>query len=419
MSRELTFLIFRIMMTSILLAIQWYFYRRTILYARSHWASKNPQQFIRALFILFNLPLPIVMLVRPRLTGFPEWFFTLGVYPFSIWHGALFLLFLVLSILYLVRFPFSLTVWLAKKFDLTKRKLDLLKQRTHFERWDSSRRLFLQRGFTILAGTTFAGTAYGVYSKYDFEIDRIRIALKNLPPQFEGFTITLVADIHSSVFMTKEDMVRYVTVINEIGSDLIVIPGDFVNSMVEEVFPLAEAFSDLRAPYGVFGSLGNHDFFADVDRVAREIEECGITLLRNARVNIAKEGSVIQLLGVDDAGRAERAGTLFDRALAGVASNVPRILLCHRPYFLEQAVERNIDLTLAGHTHGGQIVFTKIGQTVIAPARLASPYVAGLYQKGESQMYVTRGLGTVGIPIRINCPPEITVITLSNAGIPS
>jgi uncharacterized protein len=91
---------------------------------------------------------------------------------------------------------------------------------------------------------------------------------------------------------------------------------------------------------------------------------------------------------------------------------IPRILLCHRPYYLKTASEKNIDLVLSGHTHGGQVVFGRFGDVVIAPSRLASRYVAGKYRMGNTHMYVSRGIGTVGLPIRINCPPEITMITL-------
>lgn len=415
MSREVSFFIFRTTLSLIILAIQWYFYRRTLSFVRSRQESKKIELLLRSLFALFNLPLPVLIFIRPRLIDVPDWFITFGLYPFYVWHAMFFLLFVILFFFYLIRLPFFVAGLIANKIRPFKTKIERLKESPRFQRLDKSRRVFLQRSFTIIAGTTFAGTAYGAFTKYDYEVNRVNVFLRNLPQQFEDFRLTLIADIHSSVFMTKEDMVRYVKAINEIGSDLIVMPGDFVNSMVEEVYPFADAFSELRAPYGVYGSLGNHDFFTDVEAVAREVDACGVKLLRNDKISIEKNNARIQLLGVDDTGSARKAALLFDKVVSGTDSDIPRILLCHRPYFFEQAAERNLDLILSGHTHGGQIVFAKIGPTIIAPARVVSPYVAGLYTLQKSQMYVTRGLGTVGIPVRINCPAEITVITLKKA----
>ena len=334
------------------------------------------------------------------------------VYPFYLWHGSFVILFLLLHLLYASRLPISLTLWVMKRIQPIRTKIEQLQNSKKYEGWDQSRRRFLQNGVTILAGTTFAGATYGAFTKNSYEISNAKFTIQNLPTEFDGFTITLLADIHSSIFMTKSDMDEYVKVINDMRSDLILIPGDFVNSQLDEVYPLTEAFSELQAPFGAFGSLGNHDFFTDADEVARQVSSCGVRILRNEIVDIQKEGARFHLMGVDDVSKSIRAGQLFDFVLEQSTPNVPRILLCHRPYFFEQAAERGIDLTLSGHTHGGQVVFAKIGETIITPALLASRYVSGAYTKLNSQMYVTRGIGVVGIPVRINCPPEITKITL-------
>jgi predicted MPP superfamily phosphohydrolase len=227
-----------------------------------------------------------------------------------------------------------------------------------------------------------------------------------------GFTIALLSDIHSSVFMPRDEMERYAAIVNSLNADLIVVPGDFVNSQVNEVYPFAEAFQVLRAPHGVYGVLGNHDFYAGVEPVAREVDACGIRLLRNDKITISKDGGTFYLIGVDDVGRRNTAPILIDEAIGDAPLAVPRILLCHRPYYLKDAADKKIDLVLSGHTHGGQVVFGQFGDVVIAPARIASKYVAGKYQEGNTHMYVTSGIGTVGLPVRLNCPPEITMITL-------
>lgn len=222
-----------------------------------------------------------------------------------------------------------------------------------------------------------------------------------------------MSDIHSSVYMTRADMALFVEQMNALKTDLILVTGDFVNSMVEEVYPFAEAFSELSAPHGVYGVLGNHDFFTrNVDLVARRIDDAGLKLLRNDGVMIGNKDGRFHLLGVDDVGRPERAAEAMEKALASAMVEAPKILMCHRPYFLRQASDKNIDLVLSGHTHGGQVSLGTFGQTILAPASFASPYVWGKYRLNNTHMYVNRGIGTVGLPIRINCPPEITVVRL-------
>jgi len=186
-----------------------------------------------------------------------------------------------------------------------------------------------------------------------------------------------------------------------------------VNSQVSEVYPFAESFSNLRASHGVYGVMGNHDFYNhDPELVAREVDECGITLLRDDKTIVEKDGGQFYLIGVDDVGRANNAMVRMDEAIGYAPLKIPRILLCHRPYYLPQAAARKIDLVLSGHTHGGQVVLGRFGDVVLAPASLASHYIAGKYSFGTTNMYVSRGVGTVGLPIRLNCPPEITKITL-------
>jgi predicted MPP superfamily phosphohydrolase len=159
--------------------------------------------------------------------------------------------------------------------------------------------------------------------------------------------------------------------------------------------------------------MGNHDFYtADPELVAREVDACGVRLLRDEHRIIGKDGGRLLLAGVDDIGRRVGVPVKIDAALDGAPASLPTILLCHRPYYLEQAAGKGVDLVLSGHTHGGQIVLGKVGGLIVAPASLASKYVAGPYQSGSTMMYVSRGIGTVGVPVRINCPPEITRITL-------
>ena len=406
------FLTFKIVLSVLLLCIQYYFYRNVTERFKSKPDSSLGRRLTNLFFALFSLPLVVMLALPVQLQYMPNWFVLAAVYPFYVWHFSSFVLFLFIMTGKILKLPFLSMVWLLSKFRRTGRWIHSIREKQN-PAYLAERRRFLRQGITVVAGAAVTGSAYGAFRRNYYELTDIAIPVKNLPDQFNGFTIALVSDIHSSVFMTKEQMDHYVGEVNAIGADMIAVTGDFVNSMVDEVYPFAEAFSALKARSGIYGVLGNHDYYTrKVDLVAKEVENCGIKLLRNERIEIRRGTSAIHLLGVDDVGSAQRAAMYFDRALQGAASPIPKILLCHRPYFFEEAADRNIDLTLAGHTHGGQIVFARIGKDVFAPARIASPYVAGLYSLGVSKMYVSRGIGTVGVPIRINCPAEITKITL-------
>jgi predicted MPP superfamily phosphohydrolase len=366
------------------------------------------------MFLLFNLALAYVVFTRPQLAGAPGWFIYAGAYPFYIWFSATFLIGLGLLIAMLVKAPFTIPLWIAKHIPASRRKIDAINARPSFQQFDASRRVFLRRGMYGLTAASFAGSAYGMLVETnDVEINDAEFHIPRLPPELDGFTIALASDIHSSVYMTKEDMVGYAQRINGMKTDMIAVVGDFVNGPIHEVYPFAEAFSTLHAPHGVYGVMGNHDFYnPDPDLVAKEVDDCGITLLRNDTITIEKNGATFYLIGVDDIGRANSATVKLDAALGSAPLKIPRILLCHRPYYLQEASEKNIDLMLSGHTHGGQVVLGQFGNLVIAPASLASRYIWGKYRIGNTQMYVSRGIGTVGLPIRLNCPPELTRITL-------
>jgi uncharacterized protein len=277
-----------------------------------------------------------------------------------------------------------------------------------------TRREFMRLSGLGLVSVAFLGAARpdddGIY-----ELVEQTIKIKNLPPEFDGFSIGMVSDIHSGKFMSKEDMADYVTAVNALKTDAIMLPGDFVTSKIEEVYPFADAFSLLKAPHGVYACLGNHDYYAGADPVSKEVVDCGITLLRDRSVSIKKGSAEITVAGVEDVGWNQEPRKNLDRALQQRSDGSPVILLCHKPYYLDLAAEHHIDLMLSGHTHGGQFVLSRIGGFVVAPATLFSKYVAGLYRKDGSQLYVTRGIGTVGVPFRFNCPPEITKIVLKRA----
>ena len=288
------------------------------------------------------------------------------------------------------------------------------------------RRQFLHSTGLALGGLAANATILGaVNSDEDRIVERVKIRMPNLPEELKGTTIGMISDVHSSLFMGRERMEEYAATLQKLNADIIVLPGDFVNSRSREVYPFAEAFSRLSAPYGVYGVTGNHDYYTrEIDLVAKEIEDAGITLLRNENVQIEKDGVTLRLLGVDDdaiyhvrdylkEGKTEKS--TIENLVKGIGESEPTIFLCHKPYPFEEYAELGVDLMLSGHTHGGQIVLAQLDKLNISVASLASTYISGLYKahtNHDAQMYISRGIGTVGIPLRVNCPPEITHIML-------
>lgn len=273
-----------------------------------------------------------------------------------------------------------------------------------------SRRQFIQTAGVSIAALPYIASAYGAIQAADqFVIERVDIPLPNLPDALVGLTIVHLTDIHVGPFMSEERWREYVRVVNRLEPDLIVLTGDYVASSSRSAIPFVRGAAELRARYGVFGSLGNHDRFTEaVPLLVEGFARHGMKILYNEQVWVRTEGGRINLIGIDYIGQSGRG---FARALRGLHLEGPSVLLSHQPNVFPQAAERAIDLTLAGHTHGGQMVADLAGIR-LSPARVITPYVAGLYERGGAKLYVSRGLGTTGPPVRLNAPPEITLIRL-------
>jgi hypothetical protein len=275
-----------------------------------------------------------------------------------------------------------------------------------------TRRAFLQKatiGFGVVA---LISTARGLWmARGTPRHERVTIYLPNLPPAFEGVRIVQLSDFHSGPYMSREQMLSVRQFIEELKPDLYFFTGDFVDAFAEQMPPFVDAFENLRAPLGVFTVLGNHDYFADIQSVEAGLAAAKLPLLRNTNHILEHRGGKLAIVGVDDLWARWRPGRGPDIAAAAkdLPENICKICLSHQPNYWPEIQKQNVDLTLCGHTHGGQ--FGIMG-TQISLARIASPYVAGLYKENGMQLYVNRGLGVFGIPIRIGMPPEITEVTL-------
>jgi predicted MPP superfamily phosphohydrolase len=404
----------------ILLALGLLLFQAAVYFGIVKWIRRNypgrtlPVTVARILFLFFNLISVIVILARPRFAQMPPWMIFAGLYPYYLWYGATLFIGIGLLVSWIVRLPFRLLRRGARHIPAVERRIQRITGTPQYGRFDRSRRAFLRHGTVAVAGTALGAAAYGMYHErlaLDQRDETFRV--RGLHPGLDGFTIGFVTDIHSSIYMTREDMELIVRRLNALDCDLILLGGDYVNGQVSEVTAFGEAFSGLRARHGVFGVTGNHDFYtSDTEAVLREIRSSGVQLLRNESLQIRRNGGAFTLVGVDDHGRSATRATPIDAPLREAGTDLPRLVLCHRPYPFPAAAAQGVDLMLSGHTHGGQVVLARVGDFLLTPAALASPFVWGRYEMGRSQLYVSRGVGTVGIPVRINCQPEITRITL-------
>ena len=282
-----------------------------------------------------------------------------------------------------------------------------------------ARRQFLERTAAVATGAPFVAGAYGLfYGRLNLQVTAQTIRLPRLPHAFEGFRICQLSDIHIGPFMPAAEIRKYAAIANAQKPDMIALTGDFVTFDPHTEQPVVDALGGLRAPFGVYGSLGNHDAWAGVeDSITELFRQAGVRILRAANVPIASNGESFNLIGVDfQSPRRFGPSPPVQRLLGNIEGIVDRnrvnILLSHNPETFDRAAEMGIDLSLAGHTHGGQAALEFISPE-IAPSRLVTPYVAGWFQKPGGQLYVNRGIGTIFVPIRIGAPPEIAIYTLS------
>jgi hypothetical protein len=286
-----------------------------------------------------------------------------------------------------------------------------------------ARRRFLERTAVALTTAPFVAGAYGMfYERLNLEISHRRIKIPRLPRAFEGFRIAQLSDIHIGPFMTAEEIRRYVGIANGLKPDLVALTGDFVTWDPSTQSAVVDALAGVKAPFGVYGCLGNHEMWSAVeDSITGLFARRGIRILRGERAFVRSGGEILNLLGVDFQSRSPmgpRGQRLVREYLLGVdrlmAPGTANILLSHNPNTFDRAAEYGIDLSLAGHTHGGQMTLEFVHPD-LSPSRLITPYVRGWFEKPGGQLYVNRGIGTIFVPIRFDAPPEITIFELARS----
>jgi predicted MPP superfamily phosphohydrolase len=270
-----------------------------------------------------------------------------------------------------------------------------------------SRRLFVSRVVGGAAAAAAVGTVgYGAYGVLRGpSVKRVTVPLAKLPRSAHGFRIAVVSDIHLGPLLGRDFCQRVVDTINATQPDLIAVVGDLVDGSVKNLGPAAAPLARLSARHGSYFVTGNHEYFSGAEQWVREVRELGLHPLENARTELTG----FDLAGVNDVqGESEGQGPDFAKALGDRDPARACVLLAHQPVQIHEAVRHGVDLQLSGHTHGGQLW---PGNYV---AELANPTVAGLERYGDTQLYVSRGAGAWGPPVRVGAPSDITVVELAS-----
>lgn len=274
------------------------------------------------------------------------------------------------------------------------------------------RRRALARATAGIAAVTAAGlVGYGTTVALGSpSVTRVPIVLRRLDPRAAGCRIALISDIHLGPILGRSFTQRIVDMINAEGVDLVGIAGDLVDGSVEHLADATAPLAGLRSTHGTFFVTGNHEYYSGYRQWVDYLPSLGITVLRNERTEITHNGGTFDLAGINDAtGDEWQDPGDVGRAVAGRQPDRAVVLLAHQPVDVADAAKHDVDLMLAGHTHGGQLTPFEL------LVSLQQGAVAGMYQRGGTTMYVTRGAGFWGPPVRVGAPPDITIVELKSA----
>ncbi len=405
------FFLFALVTVLLTFGIDYYVYRHWIRFARRHPTWYRFRYLYQVMMGLMPLVLPLYFSLSRWWEVEPKWIRALIV---GFW-----------GFYYLPKALIALVLLVGNLGRLFLRPLRRLRRTpTPPIPHPRERREFLEKLAWSSAVIPYLATGYGmIHTLYDFKIHRITLPVTDLPRALDGLRIVQLSDLHAGSFLSTHPLQEVVRLVKQAQPDLIVITGDFVNHRAEELKILLPYLPRLKAPLGVYACLGNHDHYAPVNEVIAGVRQTSVQLLVNEHYTLKINGAYLHIIGTDNTGFGQRFGDL-QKATRGMkrhpAAEEFRLLLAHDPSFWDRFVRPrypDIDLMLSGHTHGGQVGI-ELGPLRWSLAQIAYERWAGLYEepaptpRGRQLLYVNRGIGTVGPPIRMGIRPEITVITL-------
>ena len=409
-----------LIIAAISLLLDWYVFSGLKTF-NADWISLRNRHLVNYGYLLVSVGVTVLFI-----TGFGSFSTAKGMAPFHEWVFSIFLTFFVTKLFFIAvlflgdvgRFVYGIINNIAKPSGAAPAP------------FLPARRKFISEAAILVAAIPFSGFIYAMLKgKYDYKVHHQTLYFDDLPVAFDGFTITQLSDIHAGSFDNAEAMQRGIDLAKAQKSDLFVFTGDLVNNAAWEIEPYIDRFSQIKAPYGQFSVLGNHDYgdyiqwdsenekSANLDTLKRHHKELGYRLLLDENVAIEKGGQKISLIGVQNWGDGFIQIGDLDKALKGVDKDAFKILLSHDPTHWEKKVKQhpvNVHLTLAGHTHGAQFG-VEAGALKWSPVQYRYPHWAGLAKEKNRYLYINRGFGFLGFSGRLGIWPEVTVITLKKS----
>ncbi len=285
----------------------------------------------------------------------------------------------------------------------------VIEARSRIPAFNSNRRAFFRAGTAAVCAAPAAVLAFGILSRKNTVVREVDLKLPGLPKDLNNLRLVQISDIHLGAFYSEKDLVRVIDAANDLNADLAIMTGDLITAKGDPLLAGIRQLARLKNTSGIWACNGNHEHFAGVESAAAELgAKCGVNFLRWEARNLKFGSSSLNLVGVDHQ-------SMHSPYLVGAEELVEpgqfNVLLSHNPDVFPVAVEKGFDLVLAGHTHGGQINFEIFDKNVNI-ADFLTPYTKGLYRGATSAIYVNSGIGTIGMPIRLGAPPEITLIKL-------
>ena len=406
-----------LIIAAISLLMDWYVFAglRTL---TNDWQSVRLRQLVTYGYLVISVGVILVFIL-----GFGSFTTARGMTPFHEWVLSIFLTFFVTKLVFILvlflgdtgRFFYGIVNNIAKPKEKSVTPLF------------PARRKFIAEAAVLLAAVPFTAFFYAMLKgKYNYKVHRETLYYADLPDAFDGFTITQLSDIHSGSFDSARSVQKGIDIAKAQKSDLFVFTGDLVNNAAWEIEPYIKRFKELKAPFGQFSILGNHDYgdyihwdseaekAANLDKLKQHHKELDYRLLLDENVELEKDGQKIALIGVQNWGRGFIQKGDLNKALKGVDPSAFKILLSHDPTHWEEKVRYNpvnIHLTLSGHTHGAQFGVETAGFRW-SPVQYRYLDWAGLVKEKDRHLYVNRGFGFLAFSGRLGIWPEITVITL-------
>jgi predicted MPP superfamily phosphohydrolase len=408
-----------LIISAISLLFDWYVFSglKTLI---AGWRSRLCQKIVLWGYLLISIGVTVLFV-----TGLQAFKTNTGMRPFHEWILSLFLTFFITKLFFIaVMFLGDIGRFLTGLFKLATQ--------SHDKPVFPARRKFISEIAVLVAAIPFTSLFYAMLKgKYDYRLHKITLYFDDLPAAFDGFTITQLSDIHSGSFDDAAAMQKGIDMARAQKSDLFVFTGDLVNNAAAEIEPYLDRFGSIKAPYGQFSILGNHDYgdyiewkspeakAANLETLKQHHQTLGYRLLLNENVTIEKEGQKISLIGVQNWGRGFIQMGDLNKALRDVPKDAFKVLLSHDPTHWEDHVRynpANIHLTLSGHTHGAQFG-VEIPGFKWSPVKYKYLDWAGLANHNERYLYVNRGFGFLAFSGRLGIWPEVTVIELKKKNI--